>query len=107
MTKYPEWVTGKYRLSMYLLRYESKNRKNLGEFEFHLIISKSMSLWEQIPKEHKKVYELSQEKLKKYTKLLLTKREWLSQNETSYEKIDADYYAKLPLLEGELVKIKF
>ena len=95
--KYPEWIVGKYKLSNYLLRYAGKNRKILSEFEYHLIISKSMSLWEQIPKEHKKIYELSQKKLRKFKKLILTKSEWLHQSKTPYEKIGSVSYTHLTL----------
>lgn len=103
----PEWLTGKPLLARSLLRYLGKNRKHLSEAEISLLLSKTIALWEQTPTENKKIYERSQEYLKKYDNYLLSKDQWLSQNEIPLGRVGDDYYARLAVLDGELVKIKF
>lgn len=104
---YPLWIEGKDRLAHYLLKYLGKNRKYLSKPEITLILSKAMDLWDQIPKEQKKIYHQAPVYIRKYDKLLLTKTEWLKSETNHYEQIGEDYFAPLSILNGELVKIKF
>lgn len=107
VTANPHWEEGKFKLSTYLVRYIGKNREKLNDTEIALIVSKAMDLWEQIPKEHAKLYKDTQIYFKRYDELLLTKTEWFELEPGHFELIGADYFAPLPILDGELVKIKF
>jgi len=103
----PHWDEGKFKLSTSLIRYIGKNRETLSDSEIALIVSKVLILCQQIPKENERMYKNAQVYLKRYHELLLTKTEWLKSLPNHYKQIGEDYYAPLPILDGELVKIKF
>ena len=103
----PESASGRLKFAQYLLRYGLQNRKDIGEYQLSLILSKTFAFWEQTLTKDNKLYEYYQGQIKRFSKFLLTKNEWLKQDKTSCEKIGDDYFAKLLLLDEQLVEIKF
>ena len=103
----PESAMGRLKFANYLLRYGLQNRKDIGEYQLSLTLSKTFAFWEQTLTKDKKMYNYYQGQIKRFSKFLLTKNDWLNQDKTSYEKIGDKYFAKLLLFDGQLVEIKF
>ncbi|TMM59085.1 hypothetical protein FEE95_06535 [Maribacter algarum] len=107
VNEYPESLWGKYTLSRFYIRYIGKQQETLKKAETQTILSKVLSLIEQVPKEDELRYKRIQERKKIYHQLLLSKEEWLALDENQYENREGDFYARLLPSNVEKVKIRF